>query len=1110
MRAVVSGATGGRGLRPTRGRSRARIRPVWDRVAQRRESARKRMKVQATEAPESAESGDVDALASLLNKVKISERPASGANQERVLTISNKLLSQNEVLEHGEPSLVMPALRAYVLLEMIPLHLRTQQETENLKRAGAMLGQSLLGIQQAKTRSIPTSETASGPTSETASETASESDPVVRDYLRLRQLADFGCDATRGFLCNEWNTELLEKGFQIDFKASIRDQDLLTLWLFCGGPRPTSAGPGAIKESLCRTMRQNPNADYAIKFCKALKPFLLRSMSGTETPFIIPDRRLPHEEFMRQLAALNLQWKRQDTVKGEGKLESACPVPQTIDSKCDTQKASLPQFQIQQQFLLQYFTPANWAPGMYLIHTPGSGKTCSAIALATSSFLLNDWLVIWVTRPSLRPDIEKNLYGTVCHSVFRTIMNATGKSISPKDNDRKDWKNKFSKNFLDPVSYVQFSNFMNAKWPSLEQLQSGRIAESTTLLGKVCRFQRAQKDPPSRRGDGSVDLGRRVLFIVDEAHRMFARADEGAALPSHEFVKDRELEEIGKRLHESDQVSGQDACKRVLMSGSPMCTHPTQFLKQLNWILPQSTQLPERPEVFDRDWLDSNGFIQGAKAQEFKETAKGLISYVNRTTDAQRFPVVHDVTTIEIPVTLVNPKTATRPDSILGQASFHITRWPAEYRMWSPGFAPQKLRKALETQKLSPIFMQLLANIKQIDEEDQKRHGRLFKHAIFVTAKYPNGAQGPLAVGCCLAAMGWVWTQDRQLRFVKAKLKEKSNYKFCMLTKAPLTGETTAAPEGDRLISSVLGDMRSWCDLREEEKREFKEQGVRPAGGFNDRLTNIRGEMCRFLLIDGHFTEGVDIFDAVHLHMFTTQTSTCSQTQALARVARFCGAAGLPFNVKPQDAQGWPVHVYLYQGYFETPTKGGAVTPYDMVMKVIPRKENIKAINMLFNLIAEVAVDRIWYSFPPLQFGVFGKTNRKIRIGPGPGPASGPGNSEAVGQGANQEPAQERMEGTEEEEVERLGPEEKRFLETLARQHRIPTTAVLALLIEKHPVARGSSSLSEREISKAIIGAIRHEMSKLGIAPSRPLQAPGPARATASEEDEDTEMIDAH
>ncbi len=72
-----------------------------------------------------------------------------------------------------------------------------------------------------------------------------------------------------------------------------------------------------------------------------------------------------------------------------------------------------------QAFVQKYLTPQSPYKGLFLYHSVGSGKTCTAIATATNSFNKEGYTIIWVTRYTLKEDIWKNMFVKICNIIIR-------------------------------------------------------------------------------------------------------------------------------------------------------------------------------------------------------------------------------------------------------------------------------------------------------------------------------------------------------------------------------------------------------------------------------------------------------------------------------------------------------------------------------------------------------------------------------------------------------------------------------------------------------------------------------------------------------------------
>ena len=104
---------------------------------------------------------------------------------------------------------------------------------------------------------------------------------------------------------------------------------------------------------------------------------------------------------------------------------------------------------------------------MLLWHSTGTGKTCSAIAAASSTFAVQDYTILWVTRTTLKNDIWKNMFDQICNEQIRTMV-ADGVTLPADHNKRmrllsKAWS-------IRPISYKQFSNLVSKENSYYERL----------------------------------------------------------------------------------------------------------------------------------------------------------------------------------------------------------------------------------------------------------------------------------------------------------------------------------------------------------------------------------------------------------------------------------------------------------------------------------------------------------------------------------------------------------------------------------------------------------------------------------------------------------------
>lgn len=261
-----------------------------------------------------------------------------------------------------------------------------------------------------------------------------------------------------------------------------------------------------------------------------------------------------------------------------------------------------------QRFVKTYFTPQCPVKGMLLWHSTGTGKTCSAIAAATSTFAPQGYTVLWVTRTTLKNDIWKNMFDQVCNEQIRTMI-ADGIQI-PEDHNKRmkllsdAWK-------IRPISYKQFSN----------------------LVSKENNYYKRLVDI-----NGSTDPLRKTLLIIDEAHKLYGGGDLSS-------IERPDMKALHKSLMDSYQLSGADSVRLLLMTATPITENPMELVKLVNLCKESHEQMPEEFPVFSEQYLQEDGSFTKDGKTHYLDNIAGHISYLNREKDARQFaqPVIKHI-----------------------------------------------------------------------------------------------------------------------------------------------------------------------------------------------------------------------------------------------------------------------------------------------------------------------------------------------------------------------------------------------------------------------------------------------------------------------------------
>lgn len=255
-----------------------------------------------------------------------------------------------------------------------------------------------------------------------------------------------------------------------------------------------------------------------------------------------------------------------------------------------------------QDFVRNFYTPESPYKGMLLYHTVGTGKTCAAIATATTSFEEAGYTILWVTRTTLKSDIYKNMFDQVCSLVLQTKIKDKGLTI-PNDFSARlrllssSWK-------IKPMSYKQFSNLVSQK----NQLYTDLV----NINGK--------EDPL-----------RKTLLIIDEAHKLYGGGDLSS-------IERPDMKKLHKAIMNSYSLSGKDSVKLLMMTATPITNDPMELIQLINLCKTSEYQMPFEYSKFATEFMiDDTGKFTKKGWRKYLDTIAGYISYLNRERDARQF-----------------------------------------------------------------------------------------------------------------------------------------------------------------------------------------------------------------------------------------------------------------------------------------------------------------------------------------------------------------------------------------------------------------------------------------------------------------------------------------
>jgi hypothetical protein len=259
-----------------------------------------------------------------------------------------------------------------------------------------------------------------------------------------------------------------------------------------------------------------------------------------------------------------------------------------------------------QSFVQNFLTPSSPYKGMFLFHSVGSGKTCTAIATATNSFDKEGYTILWVTRHTLKEDIWKNMFDKICNVIIRERI-ANGEELPKTRAKRMEF---LGKNWVQPISYKQFTNLIKGKNKFYAQMV---------------------------KRNGSKDPFKKTLIIIDEIHKIYSSSLSKLEKPNPDVLQEM--------IQRSYSESGKDSLKLLLMSATPVTDDPMSSVKILNLLLENNDRFSENFDEFKEMYCNENGLFNDFGSMEFINKISGIVSYIDRSNDRSQFayPVMNDI-----------------------------------------------------------------------------------------------------------------------------------------------------------------------------------------------------------------------------------------------------------------------------------------------------------------------------------------------------------------------------------------------------------------------------------------------------------------------------------
>lgn len=198
------------------------------------------------------------------------------------------------------------------------------------------------------------------------------------------------------------------------------------------------------------------------------------------------------------------------------------------------------------------------------------------------------------------------MFEKICNMRIRDMI-ASGKKMPTSKSEQMAL---LGKNWLQPISYKQFTNLIKGKNKFYQQM--------------VAR-------------NGKEDPFRKTLIIIDEIHKVYSNTLGVLERPNPEVLQ--------TMVQKSYDVSKNNSLKLLLMSATPITEDPTSSIKILNLLLEGEDRFSEDFDKFKETYCQDNGLFSDEGSLKFINKVSGLISYIDRSNDKSQFayPVMNDI-----------------------------------------------------------------------------------------------------------------------------------------------------------------------------------------------------------------------------------------------------------------------------------------------------------------------------------------------------------------------------------------------------------------------------------------------------------------------------------
>ncbi len=223
-----------------------------------------------------------------------------------------------------------------------------------------------------------------------------------------------------------------------------------------------------------------------------------------------------------------------------------------------------------QRFLTLDFVPSSPVKGKLLVHSVGSGKTCTAVRIACN-FARAGYRIVWATKTSLRNQVYKNHVSEICNilliQAYERVRIREGQAAA--DQWRRAIPNQTSFNTL-----ITFLGQLGMDWTNMSYRQLTNALAQGNEWGKAWAEQARYR---SIKAD-QVDPLSKTLIIIDEVHKIFTGELDRTEMPDVALLKES--------LQNSYAMSGDLSARVLFLTATPMSVSPLSLMSMMNMMSP--------------------------------------------------------------------------------------------------------------------------------------------------------------------------------------------------------------------------------------------------------------------------------------------------------------------------------------------------------------------------------------------------------------------------------------------------------------------------------------------------------------------------------------------